>query len=279
MFTFTATNAIISKDYNGGDAIKISRGEKATMVRFKCGVTVYDSRCENNRRWINFTVKGFDSVASRIEAMKLHEGSHINLFGHIEQESYTRDDGQEVKAFVFYADNVEYASYSAEKKPQNGQPGFAQGGGTPYGNPNAYAAPAQNGGQYGQLAAPMQNGGQYGQPAAAPAQNAGQYAAQPAAMPAQNGGQYGQPAAPAQRGRRYAQPAAPAQNAGQYAAAPAQNGGQYAAQRGRQFTPPAAAQNAGQYGQPAAAPGAETQYAYYTGAQNFDSEADSFLNN
>lgn len=274
MFTFTATNAIISKDYNGGDAIKISRGEKATMVRFKCGVTVYDSRCENNRRWINFTVKGFDSVASRIEAMKLHEGSHINLFGHIEQESYTRDDGQEVKAFVFYADNVEYASYSAEKKAQNGQPGFAQGG-TPYGNSNAYAAPAQNGGQYA------------AQPAA-PAQNGGQYAAQPAAMPAQNGGQYGQPAAPAQRGRRYAPPAAPAQNAGQYAAAPAQNGGQYAAhpaaapaQRGRQFTPPAAApaQNGGQYGQPAAAPGAETQYAYYTGAQNFDSEADSFLNN
>jgi single-strand DNA-binding protein len=122
MFNFVATNAIISKGYNGEDAIKFSRtDDKITLARFKCGVSVYDSKSDDNKRWINFTVKAFNNVAKRVESMKLHEGSHVNLSGRVEQESYTGQDGKTLKNFVFYAEDVEYASYT-EKKEQSNAP-------------------------------------------------------------------------------------------------------------------------------------------------------------
>lgn len=56
------TDAVVSKGYNGQDALKYSEDGKS--VRFRIGKKVYDTRCENNTRWFNIGVKAFGRFVS-----------------------------------------------------------------------------------------------------------------------------------------------------------------------------------------------------------------------
>lgn len=65
MFKVIATDVVISKGYDGAPALKFS--ENGESVRFRIGKKVYDTRAENNTRWVNLSVKAFGPVCERIK--------------------------------------------------------------------------------------------------------------------------------------------------------------------------------------------------------------------
>ena len=55
MFKAIVTEAVISKGYDGAPAFRFS--ENGDSVRFRFGKKVFDSKAENNTRWVNMAVK------------------------------------------------------------------------------------------------------------------------------------------------------------------------------------------------------------------------------
>lgn len=109
MIKTVVTEAIISKGYEGADAIKIIQGEKGDIARFRIGTKVYDPKAEGNSRWFNLSVKAFNSVCERIKKMQLKDGAYINLSGRLDEESWEDPNTHEKKkAIVLIADEVEY---------------------------------------------------------------------------------------------------------------------------------------------------------------------------
>ena len=51
MFKVFATDVVVSKGYDNSSALKFS--DDGTSVRFRIGKKVYDTRAENNTRWVN----------------------------------------------------------------------------------------------------------------------------------------------------------------------------------------------------------------------------------
>ena len=83
MFKVIATDAVISKGYDGAPALKYSEGGES--VRFRIGKKVYDTRAKNNHRWVNLSVKAFGAVCERIKKMQVKEGSFINILGRLDE--------------------------------------------------------------------------------------------------------------------------------------------------------------------------------------------------
>ena len=79
MLKFFATDVSVSKGYDGSPALRFSESDGVSRVRFRVGKRVYDSRCENNHRYINLRVKASGDLCERIRKMKLKEGSFINI--------------------------------------------------------------------------------------------------------------------------------------------------------------------------------------------------------
>lgn len=111
------TNAVISKGYD--DAPALSFSENGENVRFRIGYKVYDSREENNTRWVNVTVKAFNGLAERIKKMKLKEGSYINLSGNLDEDVWEDPKSHERRRdkVVVLAD-IEYASGNAGSRAE-----------------------------------------------------------------------------------------------------------------------------------------------------------------
>ena len=132
MIKVFTTNAVISKGYNGAPAIKFS--DTGDSARFRIGKKVYDTRAENNTRWLNLTVKVLDAkLCERIRKMQLKEGSFVNIIGKLDEDAWTDNETkEEKKQMVIILDELEYAS-NGGGKPNNNQGG------------NNQAAPAQNG--------------------------------------------------------------------------------------------------------------------------------------
>ncbi|MGM9600117.1 MAG: single-stranded DNA-binding protein, partial [Faecousia sp.] len=106
-----ATNVVISKGYDNAPAIRYS--EKGDSVRFRIGAKQYDTRAENNTRWVNISVKAFGHICERIRKMDLKEGSYINLVGRLDEDSWTdQKTGETRSAMVIILDDVEFASGS-----------------------------------------------------------------------------------------------------------------------------------------------------------------------
>ena len=126
MIKMIVTGAVISKGFNGAEAMRFSENTETPSVRFKIGVRVYDKRAENNYRYINIGVKAFNGLVSRVRDMKLDAGSYINIIGRYDEDSWEDKTTQEKKtAAVLIADEIEY-SYSGAK--QNNEPGAAAAG-------------------------------------------------------------------------------------------------------------------------------------------------------
>ena len=123
MLKLFATDVLISKGYEGAPALNYS--DKGDSVRFRIGKRVYDTRTENNTRWINLTVKAFGPVCERIKKMQLKEGSVVNLVGRFDEDSWDdKNTGEHKTASVIILDEIEYASSPAKSK--NGQNGTGQ---------------------------------------------------------------------------------------------------------------------------------------------------------
>ena len=109
MIKTVVTEAIISKGYEGAEAIKIIQGEKGDIARFRIGTKVYDPKADGNSRWFNLSVKAFNSVCERIKKMQLKDGAYINLSGRLDEENWEDPNTHEKKkAIVLIADEVEY---------------------------------------------------------------------------------------------------------------------------------------------------------------------------
>ena len=141
MLEVIATSAVVSRGYDGAAALRFS--EKGDAVRFRIGKKVYDTRAENNTRWINLTVKAFGDICERIKKMQLKEGSFINFRGRLDEDVWTdQQTGESKSTMVVVLDDIEYAG----GKPKENQESNKQQNGTA---PNTgAAAPAQPAAQF-----------------------------------------------------------------------------------------------------------------------------------
>ncbi len=127
-----ATQVFVSKGFENAPALHF--GEKGDFVRFRIGAKIYDTRAENNARWMNLSVKAFGPVCDRIRKMNLKEGSCVNLIGRLDEDTWTDQKTNEQKsATVIILDEIEYASSSNGKNRENNQTSTVQ---------NGYNAPA-----------------------------------------------------------------------------------------------------------------------------------------
>lgn len=130
MLKVFATNVVISKGYDNNPALRFHRDENTNSrsVRFRIGKKIYDSRAENNSRWLNYNVKAYNGVCGRIEKMNLEEGSYINIIGRLDEENWNDNDGNPKSAPVIILDDIEYAGVGKPKTDSsngNGQTGNA----------------------------------------------------------------------------------------------------------------------------------------------------------
>ena len=123
MLKLIITEAVVSKGYNDDPAVRYfsSNSENTGQVaNFRIGKRVYDSKAENNHRWLNFTVKAFGDMCERVKRMKLKEGSYINIIARYDEETWETKDTHETRTgVVLYLDEIEYASSGNGQK--NGQ--------------------------------------------------------------------------------------------------------------------------------------------------------------
>ena len=103
MLKVIATDVVISKGYDGAPALRFS--EKG--VRFRVGKKIYDTRAENNQRWINLSVKAFGQTSERIKKMQLKEGSFVNILGRLDEDVWEDSTTHEKKsATVIIVDEI-----------------------------------------------------------------------------------------------------------------------------------------------------------------------------
>ena len=135
MFKVFGTSAVVSKGFNGEPALHYS--EKGDYVRFRIGHRVYDTRAENNTRWVNVTVKAFGDTCERIKKMQLKEGSLINFIGRFDEDNWTDEkSGEKRSQSVVILDDLEYASTGSGKNKDTPNSDAQTGSGT---------APAESG--------------------------------------------------------------------------------------------------------------------------------------
>ena len=153
MLKLIITEAVVSKGYNDDPAVRYfsSNSENTGQVaNFRIGKRVYDSKAENNHRWLNFTVKAFGDMCERVKRMKLKEGSYINIIARYDEETWETKDTHETRTgVVLYLDEIEYASSgNGQKNGQTSSDGTApQGGGAPAPQSGAPAPQSQPQGQ------------------------------------------------------------------------------------------------------------------------------------
>ena len=115
MLKVVATNVVISKGYDNNPALKFHNGENGRSVRFRIGNKTYDSSAPNNSRWVNIAVKAFNGMCDRIEKMKLDEGSYVNIYGKLDEETWNDSEGKPKSAMVIIVDDIEYAGSGKPK--------------------------------------------------------------------------------------------------------------------------------------------------------------------
>lgn len=144
MLKMIITEAVVSKGYNNDPAIRFFDNEGGVQIaNFRVGKRIYDSKAENNHRWLNFTVKVFGDMCERIKRMKLKEGSYINIVARYDEETWETKDTHETRTgVILYLDEIEYASSgNGQKNGQGGSGGTAPQGGSAPAAQNGAPAP------------------------------------------------------------------------------------------------------------------------------------------
>ena len=122
MMKIFISDAVVSRGYDGAPPIRFfnieSGGEFAV---FQVGKRKYDSRAENNYRWVNVKVKAFGDLCERIKKMKLKEGSFVTLCGDYDEERWTDKESGEVRTSpVISLDDIKFSHTGGQKKEQSG---------------------------------------------------------------------------------------------------------------------------------------------------------------
>lgn len=121
MLAVLITGAVVSKGYQEEPAVKFSENGKA--VWFRVGKKVYDSQAEDNRRWVNLNIKGFNYMVDRVKKMQLKEGVYINIRGRLDEDVWKDKDGETHKSLYVVAEDIEYAGgKSKEDSESNSAP-------------------------------------------------------------------------------------------------------------------------------------------------------------
>ena len=149
MMKIFISDAVVSKGYDGAPAIRFFNSENGgEFAVFQVGNRKYDSREENNHRWVNLKIKAFGEICERIKKMKLKEGSVVTIFGDYDEERWTDKESKEKRSSP---DAIQYSySGSGQKKGQNGgaQDGTGQGTQQDYptgqSQPSSYPATGQS---------------------------------------------------------------------------------------------------------------------------------------
>ena len=129
MIKMIATNAVISKGFNGADTLRFSQNGDNKSVRFRIGVSVYDKNAENNRRYVNITAKAFNGACTRIENMKLDALMYVNIIGRFDEETWEDQTTREKKsAPVLIVDDIEFC-HNGSGKQNNGDSNVPTSGG------------------------------------------------------------------------------------------------------------------------------------------------------
>ena len=124
MVKMIITDAVVSKGYDGTSAIRFYDAEGGSQIaNLRIGKRVYDSRADNNHRWLNFNVKAFGDVCERIQRMKLKEGSYINVIARYDEESWVDKNTQETKTgVVLILEEVEFSGSGSGQKAGQSSP-------------------------------------------------------------------------------------------------------------------------------------------------------------
>ena len=120
MLAVLITGAVISKGYQDEPAIKVSDSGKA--VWFRIGKKVYDSQAEDNRRWVNLNVKGFNYMVERVQKMQLKEGVYVNIRGRLDEDVWTDKSGETRRSLYIVAEDIEYAGGKAKEDSEEAEP-------------------------------------------------------------------------------------------------------------------------------------------------------------
>ena len=125
MFKVIATEVVVSKGFEGAPALRFS--ENGDSVRFRIGKKVYDTRAENNHRWVNLSVKAFGPLCERIKKMQLKEGSFVNILGRLDED--VREDAathERKSAMVVILDEIEYCAAGTRQQKEGTEPAGTQ---------------------------------------------------------------------------------------------------------------------------------------------------------
>lgn len=116
MMKIFISDAVVSKGYDGAPAIRFFNSENGgEFAVFQVGNRKYDSREENNHRWVNLKIKAFGEICERIKKMKLKEGSVVTIFGDYDEERWTDKESKEKRSSpVINLDDIQY-SYSGSR--------------------------------------------------------------------------------------------------------------------------------------------------------------------
>lgn len=106
MIKVSAANVIVSKGYNDTDAVKFSKNGDCAM--FRISEKKYDSREEDNTRWINVNVKALGSMAERVKKMKLGAGSNLVISGDLDIETWEDENSNKKSMPVIILTHIEY---------------------------------------------------------------------------------------------------------------------------------------------------------------------------
>lgn len=117
MLAVLITGALISKGYQEEPAIKVSDSGKA--VWFRIGKKVYDSQAEDNRRWVNLNVKGFNYMVERVQKMQLREGVYVNIRGRLDEDVWTDKSGETRRSLYVIAEDIEYAGGKSKEDSED----------------------------------------------------------------------------------------------------------------------------------------------------------------
>ena len=145
MMKIFISDAVVSKGYDGAPAIRFFNSENGgEFAVFQVGNRKYDSREENNHRWVNLKIKAFGEICERIKKMKLKEGSVVTIFGDYDEERWTDKESKEKRSSpVINLDDIQYSySGSGQKKGQNGGAQDGTGQGTQQDYPTGQSQPS-----------------------------------------------------------------------------------------------------------------------------------------
>lgn len=120
MLKLLATDAVISKGYDNKPPLRFYDTEHGPIVRFRIGKMVFDSRFQDNRRWINLNAKASGAVCERIKKMKLKEGSVVNIAGRYDEEIVKGENDQKPRKFpLVIVEEIEYCHNMSRKDDQD----------------------------------------------------------------------------------------------------------------------------------------------------------------